>query len=336
MDTITFWRNVALDLNKMDHSKPSNSREQLGPCFSSRALAITYAAFHDAFKAGMARPRRYCFKGSVAVGAVETARAAAGRAAYMCLLHLYPSKAAFLDAKYKEFLTELDAMVKPPTKEQKEEGANLGNLVAAAILLKRFNDGSSNAAAPGHVSTNLPGAHTVDPLHTNQGFYVPKWGAVKPFVLCPGDIVAFRPPAPPALGSVEYEASKEDVRMVGSRENRNIDTEITEIGVFWAYDGASGIGTPPRLYNQILMAFAESENYDEEQKAELYALANLAMADASIQAKSSARSELDEFLSGVGALLFQSQVVAQTPAVEWSGLICCRHQHDGEETSQKK
>ena len=28
------------------------------------------------------------------------------------------------------------------------------------------------------------------------------------------------------------------------------------IGVYWAYDGASGLGTPPRLYNQIIRKIA--------------------------------------------------------------------------------
>ena len=30
----------------------------------------------------------------------------------------------------------------------------------------------------------------------------------------------------------------------------------TAIGIFWGHDGASGLGTPPRLYNQIVREVA--------------------------------------------------------------------------------
>ena len=65
---------------------------------------------------------------------------------------------------------------------------------------------------------------------------------------------------------------------------RSYDNEDTLIGLFWSYDGSRNIGTPPRLYNQILMAFAEHEHYGEVDKVELFAMANLAMADAAVVA----------------------------------------------------
>jgi hypothetical protein len=55
--------------------------------------------------------------------------------------------------------------------------------------------------------------------------------------------------------------------------------EQTEIGIFWSYDGRPGLGTPPRLYNQIARVIAEQQNNTVEQNARLFALVNLAMAD---------------------------------------------------------
>jgi len=282
MDALTFWSDVALDLNKMDHSKAA--KEQPGPCFSSRALAITYAALHDAYKAGNKLPRRYCYRGSASVGSPAVGRAAAGRAAYICLWHLYPSEANFLKAKYNQFIDDLKAAEAATTEAAWTEGFNHGNAAAAIILSSRIDDKSANASIPGYMSTGLPGAHNVDPDHPNQGFYGQRWGAVKPFVLSAEDIVKFRPPPPPSLLDQAYQDALIDVREVGDRKRRSFSNPDTLIGLFWAYDGAINIGTPPRLYNQILMTFAEHEGYSETERFELFALANLAMGDAAIQA----------------------------------------------------
>lgn len=61
-------------------------------------------------------------------------------------------------------------------------------------------------------------------------------------------------------------------------------TEETTIGLFWAYDGAFNIGVPPRLYNQVVRAIAMKQGTDEAQNARLFAMVNVAMADAGIQA----------------------------------------------------
>ncbi|MDQ3637663.1 MAG: DJ-1/PfpI family protein, partial [Actinomycetota bacterium] len=64
-------------------------------------------------------------------------------------------------------------------------------------------------------------------------------------------------------------------------------------GIYWAYDGASGLGTPPRMYNQIVRKVAENipnpdnpggEVNTPEQNARLFALLNVAMGDAGILA----------------------------------------------------
>ena len=56
------------------------------------------------------------------------------------------------------------------------------------------------------------------------------------------------------------------------------------IGVYWAYDGASGLGTPPRLYNQIIRKIAIARGNSAGQNAGLFALVNAAMADAGVLA----------------------------------------------------
>jgi Flp pilus assembly pilin Flp len=55
------------------------------------------------------------------------------------------------------------------------------------------------------------------------------------------------------------------------------------IGIFWAYDGTPRLGTPPRLYNQIARQIAKEQGNTLVENARLFALVNLAMADAGIQ-----------------------------------------------------
>jgi hypothetical protein len=63
---------------------------------------------------------------------------------------------------------------------------------------------------------------------------------------------------------------------------RTIDQTL--IGIFWAYDGSFGLGTPPREYNQIVRCVAIAQKNTEAQNARLFALVNAAMADAGILA----------------------------------------------------
>jgi hypothetical protein len=60
--------------------------------------------------------------------------------------------------------------------------------------------------------------------------------------------------------------------------------EQTVIGLFWGYDGAAELGTPPRLYNQIVRQVAIAQNNDPAKNARLFAFVNAAMADAGILA----------------------------------------------------
>ena len=67
--------------------------------------------------------------------------------------------------------------------------------------------------------------------------------------------------------------------------------EQTLVGIYWAYDGSAGLGTPPRLYNQIVRRLAMIRSpgspttpNTEAQNARLFALVNSAMGDAGILA----------------------------------------------------
>jgi hypothetical protein len=96
----------------------------------------------------------------------------------------------------------------------------------------------------------------------------------------------FRVPPPPALSSVQYARAFAEAKAFGGDSivtptRRN--SEQTETGIFWAYDGTPSLCAPPRLYNQITTQISDQMGYlDASELTRLFALVNTAMADAAI------------------------------------------------------
>ncbi|KAE8389613.1 phosphatidic acid phosphatase type 2/haloperoxidase [Aspergillus alliaceus] len=87
------------------------------------------------------------------------------------------------------------------------------------------------------------------------------------------------------------DAFQEVIRLGGAPELASTCRQPKETAgaYFWAYDGANLIGTPPRFYNRILRTLAWKKKRDgptdettNAEFARLFALANVAMADAGI------------------------------------------------------
>ncbi|HEX6013111.1 MAG TPA: vanadium-dependent haloperoxidase [Geminicoccaceae bacterium] len=86
------------------------------------------------------------------------------------------------------------------------------------------------------------------------------------------------------LTDPHYRQDFEEVREFGAWQRRSRTAEQSVIGVYWGYDGAQGIGVPPRLYNQIARKIAAVPSLNLPRTAELFAEINVAMADAGIDA----------------------------------------------------
>ncbi|MGE3182469.1 MAG: vanadium-dependent haloperoxidase, partial [Phycisphaerae bacterium] len=109
------------------------------------------------------------------------------------------------------------------------------------------------------------------------------WYHDKPIVM--NSVTQFRCPPPPALDSAEYaEAFEEVVRLGGDGVITPTERtpEQTQIGIFWAYDGTPSLCAPPRLYNQLARTIADQYDLDAIEYARLFALVNVALADAGI------------------------------------------------------
>lgn len=274
-DPILLWNEISLEANRVSHT--NGQGEQTGPTLSARALAIVHLAMYDAY-AGVVDdatnyPRYIDTDPAAPLTAADVDAAVAG-AAYTTLVALFPSQQPFFD-------TVLAAAGSPATPAH-AFGVDVGNAILA--------DRAADPGADGPYSPSLDrGKHRPDPDNPTQGFYGPEFGAKsKGFAITERHELA-----PPPFDNNEYKAAVQEVRGKGIAEfltgtlpaslGRR-DPDETLAGIYWAYDGVPGLGTPPRLYNQIIRLVAAKKNNSVGDNARLFAFVNTAMADAGILA----------------------------------------------------
>jgi hypothetical protein len=273
-DAILFWNAVSLEAVAQDHTfDDATKRTQNGPTRTARALAIVHLAMYDAFNS-IAKVFTPYLPNLPMPPSGTSRRAAIGEAASVTLAALYPSQQAFFQQKSQEFFAALNT-----TTQSIDNGQSQGRKVAEAILKARANDGSSFDLP--YTPSQEPGRHRVDPLNAGQGFFGASWGQVQPFAL--NDVKNFIASSPPEPNSSAYATSFNDVKGKGAQKGSTRTPDETTIGIFWGYDGAKKLGTPPRLYNQVVRVIAMQQGNTLADNARLFALVNTAMGDAAIQ-----------------------------------------------------
>lgn len=272
-DPILDWNHQALEVSRVDYNGVS-APEQGGPTRSARALAIVHAAMYDAFNSIDGGGRPYLVKVPATSGASKDAAVAV--AACQTLKSLFPRQTTALNAELRTYLAAIPAGL------SKTEGQLVGTLAANALLTARALDGKLAAERVTYQPSPLPGFHRVDPINPTQGYLTPGWGLVRPFVI--NNTMEFMIPPPPALNSAEYTTAFNEVKAYGAKNSVVRTEEQTIIGIYWGYDGAKGLGVPPRLYNQCVRAVAIQQGNTPRQNARLFALVNLGMADVGIAA----------------------------------------------------
>lgn len=283
IDAILHWNQIALDAVKSDFTTAdpavNPSSEQGGPTRTSRALAIAHLAMYDAYMGITGGPKYLTYANGETPGTnnPQAARAAAATAACLTLISLYSRQKDSFLKEHEKFVAML-----PSPDPDIAKGLAWGTLVAEKLLAARKDDGSG-ASDTFYAPSAEPGHHRPDPLSPAQGFLGPLWGKVKPFGIA--NLTTKVPGvAPPALNSQLYAANYNEVLQKGRNQGGARSDEETTIGLFWSYDGSRNIGVPPRLYNQVIRAIAKKKGASESDNAKLFAMVNVAMADAGIQA----------------------------------------------------
>lgn len=282
MNVLFQWSDVALEANRKDHTGAMMAVDQRGPTRSSRALALVQIAVHDAvfsiIKPGTGdNPKGYkpYLQGAVRPTVAQTPAnlaLAVATAAYGVLKTLYPSQVGDFDAALT--LSRMAAVGADPNAE------TVGVAIAADLLALRASDGADGSRPASRPPRNHPAAHQADPFNPDQGLHGARYGEA--------DYFSLRAPLPladaPLPGDSLYKRHYENVKRFGVLVGSKRKPDETLAGIYWAYDGASEIGTPPRLYNQIIRAILIKRNSSFVDQARLLALVNVAMADAGIEA----------------------------------------------------
>jgi len=257
-DVVTEWNAAALDAIRAGGTAPP---------IASRGLAILHVSIYDAVN-GIARTHEPYLVPS-AVPPSASREAAASAAAHKALVNLFPASASSFDALHAAILAAV------PDGPQKTAAIAWGEFVTNQILASRSNDGwDAMVLPPGGIG---PGAW----LPTPPAFLpclLPQWGFVLPFAM--NNSSQFRPPGPPALDSKRYAEDYDEVKELGAAVGSTRTEDQTEIALFWA-DGA-GTETPPGHWNSIAQNISVAQGNTIEQNARLFALLNIAMADAAI------------------------------------------------------
>jgi hypothetical protein len=264
IDPVIEWNDVLIDALRADRTLP-------GPGYSSRTGAIVHAAIFDAVNAIEGGYEPYT-PGLPDVKKPTSLDAAVAAAGWRVLSKIYPDQKPMLNGALAKTLSRV---TNGPSETR---GVILGIAAADQMMTARANDHAFD------VVPYTPGTDPGDWLPTAPDFtpaWGPGWSEVTPFMM--SDASEFRPPPAPALTSAQYTAAFNDVKSLGEKDSTTRTAEQTEIGNFWAYDRA-GTGTPPALYNQMIQVVAEKKHNTVVENARLFALANLAMADAGIAA----------------------------------------------------
>jgi len=284
VNPVLFWNAVALDLTAFDHSvEPADARAP-GPCASARALGVVHAAIADAVHFAYPSGYKPRFYRSRVEREIENPDLFVGGAAYAVLSYVF-------DTQMHRYMLEMGAeafkkLVGAWGSTDWESGIAFGNSPPfrklwvwghmQQLLLPQFSN-----------YVPKPRQHNIDPYNAGQGFYGVGWGSYQPLILTAAEVNLLSPEAPPTEGSSEYEKDLAEVRVKGALQSKATKhfaartPHETNLGLFWAYDGARLLGTPPRLYNQIVRQIAIQDEMSVVEMARLFALCNLAMADAS-------------------------------------------------------
>jgi len=251
-----FWAEVVLECNRRDHTNSLSAGNQRGPFRSARVLGMAMAALHDGYALVTGDIRLL----TTAVGPVPAGadkHMVGASACHEVLRRRYPLLAWYLDASWRDWLEMTGGTALAGSASEV-----FGRTVGTSILSIGDQD-PIHATANTYEPTHAPYTHDRPANDPNQGFAGSSWGHAKRLLAT--HVIGF--PKPPArmdaevvdpdshyLGDFDRTALKGVLdRRTGPQGNaRTLEEETT--GIFWGYDGAQEIGTPPRLYMQVVLA----------------------------------------------------------------------------------
>lgn len=285
-----FWCDMGLECVRRDHTPGLSSGDQRGPFLSARALGMALAALNDAHAQAAG--------GTGLLGIVSPAGLAgsnpetAGAAACAEVLRLrYPNQAHLLEPAWLHWLEYFGV-------GGTGSAAEMAGRAFGTLVHQRGASDPTFAAGGKYVPTGAPYTHIAPPSSPMQGYLGGDWGKATPLLATrignfpppPGRVSAGTVnPTTHFLADFDKVAVKGDLnRAPAIVGHRTLAEEV--IGISWAYDGPPELGTPPRLYLQVVLTVLDAIEARSPGKLstndELLILAGvgIAMADAGIDA----------------------------------------------------
>ena len=265
-DAVADWNLIAIQ--RIAEANPAHP-----PPVTFIDMAIVQAAIYDAVQAIERHYKPYHVE---IEGASGSPAAATAKAARDVLVNLFPDQTPTIDNIYNQYLKDHSLSSADP-------GVAVGATAAAGIIALRANDGRFPPGQMPFVGGSNPGEWCptdsfigTPPAPPPFSPMAARWVAnVTPFALKSGD--QFRAGPPPPLTSPNYTRDYNEVKAMGARFNSSRSDAQTDLALFWA-------SNYPALWNRALRDIAEAQNLNIGDSARLFALVNLAMADAIVTA----------------------------------------------------
>jgi hypothetical protein len=266
-DEVTDWNAV---LNRAIQTAAT-----AGP-LQGRVAAIVNVAMFDAYNGVERRYTPIHVTTEAPRGA--SSRAAVVYAAYTALAGLFPAQSFAADLEASLAKIANDSAIENSTSIAR--GAAWGKQVAEDILFWRSTDGLDTSPSTFTGSTDVgkwrptPRPGPVPPGGEIPGLnmLVPSLATTLPFAI-PSPSSFRSPVGPPALTSAQYAADVNEIKSVGEATSATRTADQTESARFWA-------GTAVTFWNRTATAAADARHNTLSENARLFALLNVAMADA--------------------------------------------------------
>lgn len=290
-EQLRFWVDMALECIRRDHTSSISIGDQRGPFLTARALGMALAALHDAKVIAEAMPAAVIVAGPAAPAGLAGADPTIAAAAACCqtLLLRYPRQTALLNAAWTEWLQLFGLGAQGGAAEAAGRAYGLGMHGVGLLDSYHARRGAYSPSSP-----PKPYEHVVPPNEPLQGYAGGAWGAETT------PLVAARPAFPPPPGRVSptqvdpTQHFADDFAKVADKgfddRSRGRTAEEELIGIYWGYDGPPELGTPPRLYMQVVLGILDdidarrTSALTVNQELAVVAGAAVAMADAGVHA----------------------------------------------------
>ena len=269
-DAVTDWNLIAS--NAIVLPPPAGAGQP--PPVSALSFAMVQGAVYDAVNAIDRGYQPYLVEPPS--NPTDSKEAAAATAAFQVLVGLFPTQLGTLQPIYDAYIAALPD--NPPG--SRANGVVIGQATATAMLAARQNDGRFGPSPPLDCSpwqcqdtyTQAPGVWR--PTPPSFAFDPAPWvGNVLPFLVPSAEML--RTDGPNALTSGAYAQDFNEVKDVGSLTSTTRTADQTDAAIFWQ-DHAHA------LFNRIFRTLVANQNLDIVKSARLFAMENLAAADAAI------------------------------------------------------